>query len=92
MKVNAITASIDTPDGEVSAELHPDTGRLRITERGQLRVELFPPHSWCAVAAITGYSRWSVRPREADMRLVAESFVKRRFGMQAYRREVSLVP
>jgi hypothetical protein len=91
MKAKAITASIDMPGGAVSAEFHIDTGRLRILERGLLRVELFPPQSWFAVASVAGNSRWGTRPREADLRLVVESFILQRFGMTAYRREASRV-
>ena len=89
MKAKAITASIDMPGGAVSAEFHIDTGRLRIFERGMLRVEMFPPHSWFAVASVAGNSRWGTRPREADLHLVVENFILQRFGMTAYQREVS---
>jgi hypothetical protein len=91
MKVKAITASIDMPGGAVSAEFHIDTGRLRILERGLLRVELFPPHSWFAVASVAGNSRWGTRPRETDLHLVVESFILQRFGMSAYRREAACI-
>ena len=89
MKAKAITASIDMPGGAVSAEFHIDTGRLRIFERGMLRVEMFPPHSWFTVASVAGNSRWGTRPREADLHLVVENFILQRFGMTAYQREVS---
>ncbi|BAN28088.1 hypothetical protein [Caballeronia insecticola] len=89
MKAKAITASIDMPGGAVSAEFHIDTGRLRIFERGMLRVEMFPPHSWFAVASVAGNSRWGTRPREADLFLVVENFILQRFGMTAYREETS---
>jgi hypothetical protein len=89
MKVKAITASIGMPGGAVSAEFHIDTGRLRIFERGMLRVELFPPQSWFTVASVAGNSRWGTRPREADIRLVVENFILQRFGMTAYRSELS---
>jgi hypothetical protein len=87
MKTKAITVSIDMPEGAVSAEFHIDTGRLRLYERGLLRVELFPPHSWFTVASVAGNSRWGTRPRETDLRLVLENFIQQRFGMQAYWRE-----
>jgi hypothetical protein len=87
MKAKAITVSIDTPGGAVCAEFHIDTGRLRIFERGMLRVELFPPHSWFTVASVAGNSRWGTRPREADLRLVLDNFIQQRFGMTALRRE-----
>jgi hypothetical protein len=87
MKAKAITVSIDMPEGAVSAEFHIDTGRLRILERGMLRVELFPPHSWFTIASVAGNSRWGTRPRERDLRLVAENFILQRFGMSAYRAE-----
>ncbi|SAK81361.1 hypothetical protein AWB79_05323 [Caballeronia hypogeia] len=89
MKAKAITANIDMPGGAVSAEFHIDTGRLRIFERGMLRVELFPPHSWFTVASVAGNSRWGTRPREKDIRLVVESFIMQRFGMTALRSETS---
>lgn len=89
MKAKAITASIDMPGGAVSAEFHPDTGRLRILERGMLRVELFPPHSWFTVASVAGNSRWGTRPRERDLYLVVENFIMQRFGMAALRAETS---
>ena len=87
MKAKAITVSTDTPGGAVRAEFHIDTGRLRIFERGMLRVELFPPHSWFTVASVAGNSRWGTRPREADLRLVLENFVQQRFGIEALQRE-----
>jgi hypothetical protein len=90
MKVNAITVSIDMPCGSVSAEFHPDTGRLRILERDTLRVELFPPHSWFTVASVAGNSRWGTRPREADLYLVLESFIMQRFGMAALAKGLSM--
>ena len=83
MKAKAITVSIDMPEGAVSAEFHIDTGRLRISERGLLRVELFPPHSWFMVASVAGNSRWGTRPCETDLRLVLENFIQQRFGMKA---------
>ncbi|WP_321795435.1 hypothetical protein [Caballeronia sp. J97] len=89
MKAKAITASIGMPGGAVSAEFHIDTGRLRIFERGTLRVELFPPQSWFTVASVAGNSRWGTRPREADIRLVVENFILQRFGMTAYQGEAS---
>jgi hypothetical protein len=89
MKPKAIMVSIDTPSGAVSAEFHIDTGRLRIFERGMLRVELFPPHSWFTVASVAGNIRWGTRPRESDLRLVVENFVQQRFGMKALVREAS---
>ncbi|SAK96048.1 hypothetical protein AWB78_05394 [Caballeronia calidae] len=89
MKAKAITASIDLPGGAVSAEFHIDTGRLRIFERGALRVESFPPHSWFTVASVAGNSRWGTRPREADLYLVVESYVLQRFGKTAHGGEAS---
>jgi hypothetical protein len=86
MKSKAITVSIDIPEGAMSAEFHIDTGRLRILEAGRLRVELFPPHSWFAIASVAGNSRWGTRPRERDLQLVLENFIMQRFGMTAYRR------
>ena len=89
MMTKAIKTYIETPGGAVSAEFHIDTGRLRIFERGMLRVELFPPHSWFTIASVAGNSRWGTRPREADLRLVVENFIQQRIGMSAYRSEVS---
>ena len=89
MKAKAITASIDMPGGAVSAEFHIDTGRLRIFERGVLRVELFPPHSWFTVASVAGNSRWGTRPREADILLVVENFIMQRYGVEALQGEAS---
>jgi hypothetical protein len=86
MKAKAITASIDAPGGAVSAEFHIDTGRLRILERGALRVELFPPQSWFTIASVAGNSRWGTRPRERDLYLVVENFIMQRHGLTAVRR------
>ena len=85
----ALGVSAPSPGGAVSAEFHIDTGRLRIFERGMLRVELFPPQSWFTVASVAGNSRWGTRPREADIHLVVENFILQRFGMTAYRSELS---
>jgi hypothetical protein len=87
MKTKAITVSIDMPEGAMSAEFHIDTGRLRILEANRLRVELFPPHSWFAIASVAGNSRWGTRPRERDLQLVLENFIMQRFGVTAYRRD-----
>jgi hypothetical protein len=87
MNAKAMTVNIEMPDGAVSAEFHIDTGRLRILERGMLRVELFPPHSWFAIASVAGNSRWGTRPRERDLHAVVENFIMQRFGMSAYRAE-----
>nr|WP_284507348.1 hypothetical protein [Caballeronia sp. ATUFL_M2_KS44] len=88
MQANATRVSIDLPEGTVTAEFHPDTGRLRILERDVLRVELFPPHSWFTVASVAGNSRWGTRAREADLYLVLESYVMQRFGMSALKKDV----
>jgi hypothetical protein len=87
MKAKAITASIDMPGGAISAEFHIDTGRLRILERGALRVELFPPQSWFTIASVAGNSRWGTRPRERDLYLVVENFIMQRHGLNAVRRD-----
>jgi hypothetical protein len=92
MKTNTITANIDMPEGAVSAEFQIDTGRLRILERGKLRVEQFPPQSWFTIASVAGNSRWGTRPRERDLHLVVENFILQRFGMSAYRAEASVTP
>ncbi|WP_250468814.1 hypothetical protein [Caballeronia sp. GAFFF2] len=90
MNSKAVTASIDTQSGTISAEFHVDTGRLRILERGLLRVELFPPHSWFTIASVAGNSRWGTRPRERDLQLVVESYIMQRFGISALRADVSM--
>ncbi|WP_248324479.1 MULTISPECIES: hypothetical protein [unclassified Caballeronia] len=90
MKANAMTVSIDLPTGAVSAEFHPDTGRLRILDRDVLRVELFPPHSWFTVASVAGNSRWGTRPRESDLYLVLQSFIMQRFGMAALEKAMAV--
>jgi hypothetical protein len=89
MKAKAITVSIDMPGGAVSAEFHIDTGRLRILERGLVRVELFPPHSWFAIASVAGNSRWGTRPRERDLRMVVENFIHQHFGISAYQADMA---
>jgi hypothetical protein len=89
MNTRAITASIDTRDGAVSAEFHIDTGRLRILERGMLRVELFAPHSWFTIASVAGNSRYGTRPCERDLQLVVESYIMQRFGVNAVRADYS---
>ncbi len=88
MQANATRVHIELPGGTVTAEFHPDTGRLRILQDDMLRVELFPPHSWFTVASVAGNSRWGTRPREADLYLVLESFVMQRFGMSALNKDV----
>ncbi|WP_244817891.1 hypothetical protein [Caballeronia sp. Lep1P3] len=90
MIANAIKVSIDLPEGAVSAEFYPDTGRLRVLEREVLRVELFPPQSWFTVASVAGNSRWGTRPRESDLHRVLESFIMQRFGMSALAKAVSV--
>jgi hypothetical protein len=90
MKAKAITASIDRPDGAISAEFHIDTGRLRILEHGMLRVELFPPQSWFTIASVAGNSRWGTRPRERDLQLVVENYIMQRFGAKGLRAETAL--
>jgi hypothetical protein len=90
MKAKAITIGIDMPGGAVSAEFHIDTGRLRILERGVLRVELFPPQSWFTIASVAGNSRWGTRPRERDLQLVVEDYIMQRFGMSAWREQSAI--
>jgi hypothetical protein len=90
MKAKAITMSIDMPGGTISAEFHIDTGRLRILERGALRVELFPPQSWFTIASVAGNSRWGTRPRERDLQLVVENYIMQRFGVAGLRADSAI--
>jgi hypothetical protein len=63
-----------TVDGEtVSAEFLCDTGRLRIVGGDTLRLEWFPPHSWIAIASVSGNSRWGTRPDEEDLLLLIDN-------------------
>ncbi|RFU44591.1 hypothetical protein [Paraburkholderia sp. DHOC27] len=69
-----ITAS-KVVDGEtVRAEFLCDTGRLRIVSGTQVRAEWFPPHSWFAIASISGHSRWGTRPDEADLLRLIDNY------------------
>jgi hypothetical protein len=70
-----ITAS-KTVDGEtVRAEFLCDTGRLRIIAGAAVRAEWFPPHSWFAIASVSGHSRWGTRPDEKDLLLLIDNFM-----------------
>jgi hypothetical protein len=69
-----VTAS-KTVDGEViRAEFLCDTGRLRIVGGTTVRAEWFPPHSWFAIASVSGHSRWGTRPNEKDLLLLIDNF------------------
>jgi hypothetical protein len=69
-----ITAS-KTVDGEtIRAEFRCDTGRLRIVCGATVRAEWFPPHSWFAIASVSGHSRWGTRPDEKDLLLLINNF------------------
>lgn len=68
-----VTAS-KTVDGEtVSAEFLCDTGRLRVVSGDTLRLEWFPPHSWIAIASVSGSSKWGTRPDEDDLLLLIDN-------------------
>jgi len=63
-------------DGEsIRAEFFCDTGRLRIIGGGVVRAEWFPPHSWVAIASVSGHSRWGTRPNERDLQLLIDNFI-----------------
>jgi hypothetical protein len=52
-----------TVEGEiVRAEFFGDTGRLRIIGGTVVRAEWFPPHSWFAIATVSGHSGWGRGP------------------------------
>jgi hypothetical protein len=69
----SVTAS-KTVDGEtVSAEFLCDTGRLRVVGGGKFRLEWFPPHSWIAIASVSGNSKWGTRPDEEDLLLLIDN-------------------
>ena len=69
----SVTAS-KTVNGEtVNAEFLCDTGRLRIVGGDELRLEWFPPHSWIAIATVSGHSRWGTRPDEEDLLLLIDN-------------------
>jgi hypothetical protein len=69
-----ITASKVVGGETVRAEFLCDTGRLRITSGTEVRAEWFPPHSWFAIASISGHSRWGTRPDEADLLLLIDNY------------------
>jgi hypothetical protein len=63
-------------DGEtVRAEYLRNSGRLRIISERAVHAEWFPPHSWFAIASISGHSRWGTRPGEADLLLLIDNFM-----------------
>jgi len=69
----SVTAS-KTVDGEtVSAEFLCDTGRLRVVSGDTLRLEWFQPHSWIAIASVSGHSKWGTRPDEDDLLLLIDN-------------------
>ena len=59
----------------VRAEYLCDTGRLRIIGGETVCAEWFPPHSWFAIASISGHSRWGTQPDEADLLLLIDNFM-----------------
>jgi hypothetical protein len=64
-----------TVDGEiVRAEFFGDTGRLRIIGGTVVRAEWFPPHSWFAIATVSGHSGWGTRPDEDDLLRLIDNF------------------
>jgi hypothetical protein len=68
----------------ISAKFNRDTGRLRIVEGSNVVAELFPPHSWFAIASVAGYSTWGTRPNEHDLGLVLDDFVLRQTGTGSF--------
>jgi hypothetical protein len=84
MKAKPVMASVQARGRTMSAEFHPDTGRLRILDGGALVAEMFPPHSWFAIASVAGKSRWGTRPNEADLYLVIANYAMRRTGLSGY--------
>ena len=70
-----ITASKVVSGETVRAEYLCDTGRLRIIGERTVHAEWFPPHSWFAIASISGHSRWGTRPHEADLLLLIDNFM-----------------
>jgi hypothetical protein len=66
-----------TVGGErIQAESLCDTGRLRIIGGITVRAEWFPPHSWFAIASVSGHSRWGTRPDEIDLLRLIENFIR----------------
>jgi hypothetical protein len=70
-----VTASKVVDGATVRAEYVCDTGRLRIISGTAVRAEWFPPHSWFAIASISGHSRWGTQPDEADLLLFIDNFL-----------------
>jgi hypothetical protein len=70
-------------DGKtIRAEFFRDTGRLSIVEDNIEQTVWFPPHSWFAIASVSGHSRWGTTPNEQDLRLLIDNFVaERRFNL-----------
>lgn len=77
---NPLVTVVRVQDGTLSVEFRPDTGRLRMLDGAIVLEELFPPHSWFAIASVAGNSRWGTRPSEADLQLLLEDFIHRRSG------------
>jgi hypothetical protein len=70
-----ITASKVVEGETVRAEYLCDTGRLRIIGERAVHAEWYPPHSWFAIASISGQSRWGTRPDESDLLLLIDNFM-----------------
>ena len=70
-------------DGKaIHAEFLRDTGRLSIVEGNIEQMVWFPPHSWFAIASVSGHSRWGTAPNEQDLVLLIDNFVaERRFNL-----------
>jgi hypothetical protein len=71
-----VVASKTIGGESIHAEFLRDTGRLRILGGVTVRAEWFPPHSWFAIASVSGYSRWGTRPDEADLLRLIDNFVR----------------
>jgi hypothetical protein len=71
-----VTASKTVGGEKFHAEFLFDTGRLRIIDGVTVRAELFPPHSWFAIASVSGHSRWGTRPDETDLLRLIENFIR----------------
>ena len=69
-----ITASKTVGGETIRAEFLRDTGRLRIVAGATVLAEWFPPHSWFAIASVSGHSRWGTWPDVKDLLLLLDNF------------------
>jgi hypothetical protein len=81
-----VIASKLTDRGTISAEFMRDTGRLRIVEANVVQAEWLPPHSWFAIASVSGRSRWGTSPDAKDLLLLIDNFIAHRPSRRARRR------